>query len=217
MILDTATPMLQSLYMLSPNFALDGLNYASVKLQRQIQHNARRYGMSRYGFSMRGGHRSLLSSDRANEGVRGRYYSRFSHSDGKQLHGLDEFVKFRVYNKSLKSVVGFIDTKSFNAEIYKDGKVVSKKHVKGQAGTKEIGERMEKGGRQELSEKQRKLFYRSGWVKASKRGYIQREARPVVQPAYNSLKGEIASMIEAKYSAALKKHLANNFKARKIA
>ena len=47
MILDGATPMLNELASVSHGYAMDGLNYASLKLQQGMQRRARGFGQSK--------------------------------------------------------------------------------------------------------------------------------------------------------------------------
>lgn len=220
MTLDSATPMLQELIMVSKGYALDGLNYASLKMQKGMQRKSRSYGMSKFGFSFNAktGKRTLMSSNHAMYGRRGRYYSRFSHKDGRQLHGLDQFIKFRVYDDSLKALVGFIDTKGFAPTKYRDGRAAGKmEYVKGQGGVKAIGRKMEEGGVELISDKQRKLFARSGWGHAAKKGAIIRKARPVVNPTFQAMRGQIVGILQEKYGKALAEHSAKTFQPRRTA
>ncbi len=214
MILDSATPMLHELYVVSEEYAKDALSYASIKLSEAMKKKARSYGKSSFGQDFSSGYRRL--ADSKSKVSKGSYFNRFSHRDGaKEKVGMDEFVKFKVYDDSLKSVVGFIDIKGFNAKLYDNGKVIGSKHVKGQAGTKKIGEKLEYGGREELTIQQRKLFWLSGWGKSARKGYIERKARPVVNPAFASMQGEIISIFREKYGEALSKH-ATNFKPKRM-
>lgn len=224
LIVDGATPMLKELMMVSRGYAMDALNYASVKLQTAMKRRARLYGSSKFGVKFDSdGNRTIVGSNQ--RGIKGRYYSRFSHKNGEVQHGLDEFIKFQASSVSLKSMIGFINFKTFYAEEYRNGKLTKKIRVKGQGrnpkqngseSIKEIGEKMENGGRQYLSKKQKNLMYRSGFFNAYHRGYIDRKARPVVNPAFMEMKGEIQGMVQNKFGDALAKHAAKMSDVRKI-
>lgn len=223
MTLDSATPMLNELLIVSQGYAIDALNYASLKMQSGMKSKSLSYGTSPFGVTMRNKRRLLVSSDK--KGNKGSFFSRFSHSTAKDLdHGLENFIKFRVYEKTLKSVIGFINVKSFSANLYKDGRKYGTTHVKGQGRNpkvknsekiKEIGEKMERGGIFKLSDNQRGLFYRSGWIDAANAGYINRKARPVVQPVFQSMSGKIDGIFKEKYAEALVKHSAKTFQPQK--
>lgn len=213
LIVDGATPMLQELLMVSRGYATDALHYSSIKLQQAMQSKARSYGSSKFGSDFSTGKRRLRGSQQ--KGIKGRHFSRFSHSNGSKEHGLDEFIKFQASSTSLKSMVGFINFKGYDAEIYRNGKKTGSKYVKGQ-NVKSIGESMEYGGKQDLTEKQKKFFKASGWGKAAKRGYIQRKARPVVNPVFASMRGQVHGIIQEKYAKALSLHAAKMNKVRKV-
>lgn len=213
-ILDGATPMLQELMMVSRGYAADALNHASVVVRDAMIQKARSFGPSRFGADFSTGRRRLTGSGQG--GVKGRYYSRFSHSTGERLHGLDEFIKFQASSVSMKSMIGFIDFRGFNAEIYKDGRKVGSRRVKGQGGVKKIGMMMENGGIERLTEKQKAFFKASGWAVAARRGYVKRKARPVVTPVFAAMSGQIGDIIEDKYAKALVKHAAKMSGTRRV-
>jgi len=117
-----------------------------------------------------------------------------------------EFLKYQVSDIYLHSKVGYIDFKGYDAPIYRNGRKVSSRYVKGQGGVHKIGGFLEHGGRQTLTEKQKKFFRANKWGAAANKGYIQRVARPVVYPAFNSMQGNIIGIIRDKYSKALVRH-----------
>ena len=201
MILDSATPMLFKLSELSNGYALDALNYSSLKLKEKMKANMKKYGKSAFGTRFVNGHRLLSGETKGGE--RGNYFSRFSHSTGKELHDMSNFLKYQVSDRFLHSVVGYIDYKSFKASRYEDGKKIGSIFVHGQGGVKKIGENLEYGGKKTLSEKQKAFFRASGWATAARRGYINRKARPVVNPAFRSMQGQIKGIIQSKYADAL--------------
>lgn len=212
-MIDGATPMLTALAQVSHGYAVDALSYASIKLQRSMQSKARAYGASQYGFSHKKGRRVLTGSN-AN-GTKGNYFNRFNKKTGQKEHGLDEFIKYQVSEINLHSVIGFINVKGFNAPLYKNGKKVGSKFVKGQGkaastpnpkNIKEIGQTIEYGGRQQLSRKQRGLFRASGWGVAARKGYIDKQARPVVNPTFRAMSGTIQGIMNEKYGKALARH-----------
>jgi len=214
-ILDSATPMLTELRTLSHGYAMDALSYASLKLRSAMVSKARSYGNRSYGAYF--DDRRRLSSSKSGKADRSMYFSRFSHGDGSELHDMAEFLKYQVSDIYLHSRVGYIDFRGYNASLYRDGKKSSSKYVKGQGGVHAIGKFLEHGGRQNLTEKQKKFFRANGWGAAANRGYIQRVARPVVNPTFASMQGNIVGIIQKKYADALVSHMAKtSFRSRKI-
>lgn len=214
MIIDSATPILTSLAQISHGYAVDALGHASLTLQSAMQKKARGYGASRYGFDFKNGKRVLRGSNQA--GTKGDYFNRFNRKTGQKEHGLDQFIKFQVSEIYLYSVIGFINMKGHNAALYRNGKKVGSKFVKGQGkaasmpnpkNIKEIGQMMEYGGREKLNAKQRGLFKASGWGVAARKGYVDRQARPVVNPTFRAMSGRVYGIMNEKYGKALAKHI----------
>ena len=223
LILDGATPMLQELVMVSRGYAVDALNHSSIKLQQAMQSKARSYGQSKFGVNFKPGRRQLAGTKQ--EGLKRNLFGRNSHADGSKQHDLANFIKFQTSSVTLKSMVGFINFKGYSADIYRNGKKVRSKFVKGQGreakdpmseNIKEIGQNMEFGGKKTLTKKQKGLFRASGWGAAANRGYVMRKARPVVNPVFASMRGSIHGIIEEKYGKALAKHAAEMNTLRKI-
>lgn len=216
LVLDSATPMLQELVQVSAGYARDGLNYASLKLQKGMKQKAKSYNKSIFGSRFDKNNRRKLAGSQQ-KGIKGRYYSRFSKKDGsREKVQLDEFIKFQVSKVKLSSVVGFINIKGFKADLYKDGRKRGSTYVQGQK-VKGIGLKMENGSIEKLTEKQKGFFRASGWGAVANKGYIVRKARPVVNPTFRAMQGSIDAIFKNKYSEALVKHSKKtNTKTRKI-
>jgi len=90
------------------------------------------------------------------------------------------------------------ERKGFKAYHYENGKKTPYRFVSG-VFVKKIGQKMEYGGKEMLSKKQKKFFSASGFGGIAKRGYVNRKARPIVNPTFNSMRGTLISEIEKSY------------------
>ena len=189
MIMHDASVLLQQLGKKSPIAAKYALQKAAAKLQKSIKQEITSYQSKSHdwGFKRKNGHLRLTKGSESKP-----FYSRRSKNSGKELHGLDRFVYFRLYPMTNKALVGFMNTPSFTAYDVKNGQMRSIGRVKGTK-TKEIGQRMEYGDEITPSKKQRWLFLFSG-LHAPK--MIKRKAHPVIRPAYRKNRNEVMSTIE---------------------
>lgn len=180
---EPALKKLNDLIVKSPNFANEALGKVGAMVRKNIITKTRSYGELNTGIGNKGG-RILLSSQDA--GGRKKAFSRFSHKDNTPQADMGELARFRVYDANHKLLVGFFDTKSFSPNLYRNGEIIGKgSRIKGIAGLKKIAQDLEAGSKQKLSQMQIKLFRRSGWSRAAKKGYIIRQARPVISPIFH--------------------------------
>jgi len=200
MVIDTASPMLLQLKQLSPNFANEALSKAGSDLQKAMKQRAKSMGSHRWG---RKG--QSITHGKSSK----RVFSRQSHDDGSKLHGLENFIYSKQYPNAIKVVVGFLDTKSFAPIKFRDGIEKGKMgRVKGTK-TNAIGQRMELGGKQQLTSKQRGLFFNSGFKGIAGRGYVNRKPHAVVRPTFAAKSGQVSKRIEEGLRAAVDRLTAN--------
>ena len=196
---------LETLKMFAPNFAMEAMQKSGTKLRKKMISKANSYGSHDWGKTNHNGHQRVTFGRGSKKA-----YSR----EGKNVSGknenLAEFVRMQGYDKTLKVLVGFMnEKKGFRAYSYNNGEKTSYSKVSG-VFTKEIGQRMEYGGRQSLSDKQKAMFRYSGMEHIANRGYVKRIARPIVRPAYNAIKGTIMSDISKSYKKAFYSAIQNS-------
>ncbi|BCX79278.1 hypothetical protein [Campylobacter sp. 19-13652] len=180
---DPALKKLDELIQKSPNWANEALGKVGAAVRKNIATKTRSYGELNTGVGNKNG-RVLLSSQ--DDGDKKIAFSRLSHKNNKSQPDMGELARFRVYDANHKLLVGFFDTKSFTPTLYRNGEIVGKgSRIKGIAGLKKIAQDLEAGGKQKLSQMQIRLFRRSGWGRAAKKGYITRSARTVISPVFN--------------------------------
>lgn len=171
---DNISPFLKKLFDVSEGLGLQAMNKAGSKIRNKMSARSKRVGSHKYGQRIVNGRRTLLDT---RHGSGKPYYSRVSHTTNRRETDMGDLVRFKMYEHSRTLLVGWINTKSYHTTFYKGGIPSKGNFVKGTK-TKHIAEVMAKGGRQELSEAQKKLFRRSGWGKAASRGFVNRKAHP---------------------------------------
>jgi len=214
---NNASPYLKQLGLAAPNFINEGISKGASIIYKKIQEKASTYNNDIFTqFHDDKGRRGIASHNSLKErSLRrgevltsfGRPFDRYSRSSpNKRASGAENMAKltrWKTYPYKLKAVIGWMATKSYTNLTYKDGLIVGKKYVKGtslidftKGGHTNIGEIMEHGGREMLSEKQKKFFKAMGMAKAARRGYVMRKARPIVSPAYSMGKSEAESKMD---------------------
>ena len=212
-----ASPYLKQLGIVAPNFINEGISKGASIFYKKIQEKASTYSNDIFTqFHDSEGKRGIASSGslksrslRRGEVLTsfGRPFDRYSRTSpnerAKGASNMAELTRWKTYPSKLKAVIGWLATKSYTNLSYKDGMIVGEKHVKGtslidytKGGKQNIGEIMEHGGREVLSEKQKEFFKAMGMAKAARRGYVLRKARPIVAPAYSMGKNEAENKME---------------------
>lgn len=191
---DELSPYIQKLVEVSPNLANEALGRSGKIVRDKMMSIARRKGNANTGFYFKGGKRKLLSSDK---GGSKRLFSRYSHSTGEEEKiDMADFVRFKVYDHSNFVLVGFMDVKGWRPIKYRKGQRSGYWSRKKGTVVKKIGQLYEYGGRVDLTERQKAFLKASGWHKAAKRGYVKREAHPVVSVGWMSSKGAAIDKFE---------------------
>ena len=172
-VVEDVTPMLSYLIRYFPEEIENALEHIGASTQGEMQKRIRNYqrGSKSYLQKYRkNGYRRVKQSERG-------FYNRYK--NGVKEHGYDKFVRSRVYTKSGKVIIGWMDTKAF---INTKGEKVSG------ATMKKIGTKFELGHTQSLTPKMKAMFKYSGLnLKRS----IVRKAKPIISPTYNAHKGRI--------------------------
>jgi hypothetical protein len=195
-VLDGITPHLGQLIQLSTGFANYGLSKVGYDLQEAMKQKTRSYGTHNWSQKFDVNARRTIS-----RGTK-KYYSRFSHKSGGEQNGMDDFIKSKIYPETNKLIVGFIDTKAYQTYSFDGGIQKKFRRVKGQK-PNDIAEKMDKGGRENLTQKQRAFFRASGFYGIAKKGYVTKTARPVVNPALSASIGKINKRFGSAYKKAL--------------
>lgn len=207
MMIDNATPLLSQIIQISGGAANEALGKAGYKLQKGMQSRAKSMGTLQTHQRFVNGRRRLTSSK---DGYTKSIYSRYSKSNDSELGSMADLIRFKVYDESHKVLVGFMDVRGWSPTRYKYGKASGKMpYVKGTGRAKskdpnsmsfkEIGQLYEYGGNVTLTEKQKRLFMASGWGKAAKRGFVRREAHPIVNPTFRAKEGEVIGVFKKTY------------------
>ena len=184
-----ALGMLEELKDEAPNFAMEAMQKGAAKLRKAMIAKSKTYGSHNWGKTKVNGHNRITFGAKEKQA-----YSR----QGSDV-SLAQFIRFQAYDKTKKVLVGFMnEKKGFKTYSYNDGKKKPYTYASG-VYVKAIGERMEKGGVQKLTAKQRAMFRYSGMETIANRGWVKRQARPIVQPTFNSKKGIITSDIRKSY------------------
>ncbi len=186
---DNVSPYFQKLMKVSPDAVNEALGRSGNKVRNKMMSLARNSGRANTGFSYStSGRRRLVSSD---EGGNKQLFSRFDHTTGdREKIDMAEHIRFRVYDKTHKVLVGFLDTKSYNPIKYRKGKKVGYFGRKKGVFVKKIGQLYEYGGKVDLTQKQKAFFKASGWGKVANKGSIEKKPHPVVNRAWSSSKSE---------------------------
>lgn len=179
---DHISEHLKKLISIAPDAANEALGKSGSDLRNVAMEIARAKGNANTGFTFKNGHRRLVSSDK---GGSKRLFSRYGHNTGEKLDvDMADFIRFKVYDERHMVLVGFMNVKGWKPVKYRNGKRVGYWARKKGTMVKKIGELYENGGRVDLTDKQKKLFKASGWVKATRRGYVERKAHPVISQAW---------------------------------
>lgn len=183
---------------MNDGLGLQAMNKAGSKIRSTMIARSKRVGKHRYGQRIVNGRRTLLDT---RHGGGKSYYSRVSQSTGERQTDMGELVRHKMYEHSRTLLVGWINTKSYHTTFYKGGVPSKGNFVKGTK-TKHIAEIMAKGGRQNLSEAQKKFFRRSGWGRAASRGYVNRQAHPFMN--FNHYIGTANEVARKEFDIAVK-------------
>jgi len=202
MVIDGATPLLLQLKQFAPNFANEALSKAGSDLQKAMKRKAKSMGSHKWGLTNDG---KITYNKRSKK-----LFSRENKSTGSKLHGLENFIYFKQYPNSTKVIVGFMDTKSFSPIKFRDGKEAGKMGLVKGTKTKAIGQRMELGGKETLSTKQKALFFRSGFRGIASRGYVKRQPHAIVRPTFAAKSGQTSKRIQNGFLEAVQRLTANS-------
>ena len=205
---DKATGFLKQLGIVAPNYINEALSKGASLMYEAIQVSAASYGKSDFSqYHTKNGQRGIagryvMPDDKRRRSRTvtsfGNYFRRTSRTASNQpaqgASNIAKLTRFRLYDEKMKAVVGWMQTKSFNASDYQDGAYKGvKERVKGTSffdykrdtqKTQNIANLLEFGGQVSLTQAQKNLFMRAGFVKSAARGYAIRKARPIVAPAY---------------------------------
>jgi len=152
------------------------LNKGGAKAHKALVARANKAGSHKYNMRFNDRHQRVLTYGEKSK----RAYSRQDLSSGHSLQvGIGDLARFKLYAHSSVMLVGFLNTKSYTSYKFRAGVESKGKRVKGTQ-TKAIADRLAKGGREELTDEKKRLFRRSGWSKAAKRGYVMKKARPII-------------------------------------
>jgi len=198
--LDNAFGKLETLKQFAPNFAMEAMQKGGTTLRKAMVSKAKSMGTHQWGVEYYNGYKRLTYGKREKQA-----YSR----EGRRVSGnnanLGEFIRMQGYDATLKVLVGFMnEKKGFRAYRYKDGKKTPYTRVSG-VFVKAIGQKMEYGGRENLTDKQKAFFRASGFGGIAKRGYVDRKARPIVRPTFYALRGSVISEIDKSFKDAFTK------------
>jgi len=171
-IKDNISPYLKKLFQISEGLGFQAMNKSGHEIRGTMASMSKNLGSHRFGQRIVDGRRTLVST-RDGEGKP--YYSRVSHRTGKRETDMGELVRYKLYEDSRTLLVGWINVKGYRTKFYNGGVPSPGNYVKGTK-TKDIARVMAEGGRIPLTDNQRKLFMRSGWGRAAKRGYVERQA-----------------------------------------
>jgi len=190
---DSITPYIGKLLVLSRGFANQALNKTAADMQKAMKAKARSAGTHKWGQKFDTKARRTLTY-----GTEKQAYSRFSKKSGSKLHGMENFIKFKMFPETSQVVVGFINTKSYMSYSFNNGVQKNFKRVKGQ-NVKEIAERLEVGGREDLTKKQRAFFRASGMYGIAKKGFVIKKARPIISPVVATMGATLGSRFNKAY------------------
>ena len=173
---DHMTTYVVKLGNLSQGLLNQGLNKGGAKGQKHLQEKAKRTPSHKYNMRFNKRHERVLTYGEQSK----RSWSRQDLSSGHTLKTtIGDLARFKLYPATSVMLVGFLNTKSFTSLNFEGGVQSKGKHVKGTQ-TKEIARKLQHGGKEVLTDEKKRLFRVSGWAKAAKRGYVMKEARPLV-------------------------------------
>jgi len=195
---DGITPYIGKLLVLSRGFTNQALNKTAADMQKAMKAKARNAGTHKWNQKFDTKARRTLTY-----GTDKQAYSRFSKKSGGKLHGMENFIKFKMFPETSQVVVGFINTKSYMSYSFNNGVQKNFKRVKGQ-NVKEIAEMLETGGREDLTKKQRAFFRASGMYGIAKKGFVIKKARPVISPVVATMGSTLKNRFEKAYDEAFK-------------
>ncbi|EAJ1232635.1 hypothetical protein YY92_08175 [Campylobacter fetus] len=178
--LNEANLFLTRLAELSGGIANETLSKIGTQLRAEMAKKGRAYGSVPFGADTSDSKGRKLLGSKAD--VSKPAYEMRSHFDNKTMGNLGDLVRSKLYDKSHTLLVGFFAVKSWSPDSYRNGEIVGKYgRIKGLGKEiKTIAKYVEEGGTQTLSDKQKKLFRASGWSKVAEKGFIVREARPLI-------------------------------------
>jgi hypothetical protein len=192
--LDNAFSKLDTLKQFAPNFAMEAMQKGGTSLRKAMVNKAKSMGTHNWGTEYHNGHKRVTFGKSKKQA-----YSREGNRVSGNNSNLGEFIRMQGYDASLKVLVGFMnERKGFKSYRYKDGEKTPYTRVSG-VFVKKIGQKMEHGGKEILTDKQKNFFRASGMGGIAKRGYVNRKARPIVRPTFNAMRGNIISEIEKSY------------------
>lgn len=178
----------------APNYAMEAMQKAAANLRRAMISKANSYGTHNWGKTKVNGFTRITFGESEK-----RAYSRQGDRVSGKNENLAEFIRFQAYDKTKKVLVGFMNEKrGFKTFRYEDGRKTPYTYTSG-VHVKEIGERMENGGRIKLTRKQRAMFRYSGMRTIANRGWVKRVARPIVNPTFQAKRGAVISEIKDIY------------------
>lgn len=189
-VIDGATMVIKNLEDNTPNLINKSLGKAGYILRDEMQRRGANAGFGNSYVKFVNGHRRLTTGKKP-------IFSRYSHDDGSLASpaSMTDLIRYKVYEKSGKMLVGFMNVRGFSATRYDEaGNIVGKyPRVRGTGGRngidfKRIGEQFEYGGRVNLSANQRSLFRYSGWGRVASRGYVMKKTHPIVNPSFRAKK-----------------------------
>jgi len=191
----------------APNYAMEAMQKSAAELRKAMIQKANSYGTHDWGKKEVNGFKRITFGE-----SKKRAYSRQGDRVSGKNENLAEFIRFQAYDRSKKVLVGFMnEKKGFKSYRYDDGKKTPYTYVSG-VYVKEIGERMEKGGKIDLTKKQRAMFRYSGMNTIANRGWVKRVARPIVKPTFQSKRGEVINKIKDIYTKLVSNSSNNSFR-----
>jgi len=195
LINDEITPHLEKILSLSGGFINQALSKTAADIQKAAIAKTRSSESHSWGQKFDTDARRKITFGRASK----KRYSRFSRKSGTELHGMESFIKFRIYPESHKAVVGFINTSSFMSYSFNGGIQKNFKMVKKQT-PKDLAEKLSQGGKEILTPKQRAFFRASGMYGIAKKGYVVKKANPIMNPVIASMSGSLRRRFEEAFS-----------------
>lgn len=204
---DGATMLIQALDDNTPNLINKSLGKAGYILRQEMVRRGRSAGRGDTSVKFKNGHRRLSFGRKP-------VFSRWSHSSRRvaKPSRMTDLIRYKVYEKSGKMLVGFMNVKGFSMTKYDEaGNIIGKyARTKGTGGGKSgidfksIGQQLEYGGKVSLSSRQRTLFRYSGWGMAASRGYVMKKAHPVINPSFRAKKTESLESFKITFDKTLK-------------